>query len=707
MTKKVITNSEFLDILKTAEFEKVKTNKKVSYYNIPCSFDIESSSFYKPNQLGEDEKVAIMYEWTFAIYGYVTVGRTWEEFMKFYDSIVDILNINMDNRLIVYVHNLSFEFQFMRKLFDWDKIFALSERKPVQAITTDGIEFRCSYKLSGYSLAKLGDQLIKYKVPKMVGDLNYDLIRHSKTPLTEKEWQYCVNDCLVVIAYIQELIEREGNIGNIPLTKTGFVRRYCRHKCLYENDDKYNTKYKKYRNLMKHLTLDVETYEQLKRAFAGGFTHASPLYAMNTVENVKSYDFTSSYPYVMISEKFPMTNFERRELKNKAELNDCIKNYCCLFDIELFDVESKVLYENYISKSHCYGLKNAVINNGRVVSADCLTITITDVDYLIIKKFYKWKKSRIYNFKIAKRGYLPKDFIHAILELYKKKTELKDLDGFEIEYLKAKEDINAMFGMTVTDICRDEIKYGENGWSNSEVDKEKAISRYNKSVKRFLNYAWGVWVTAYARLNLFTGIVEFKNDYLYSDTDSLKVINYEKHEKYINRYNEMVMYKLQQSAIANGFNMEDTRPKNKKGESKQIGVWSDEGVYSKFKSLGAKRYMYEKNGNINLTVSGVNKIKAVPYLLETYGEDIFNAFAENLHIPAEYINSDGKKESGTGKQTHTYIDEPREGYIEDYLGNINFYREESGIHLEPTAYDFSILQEYIDYIFNIKQEIID
>lgn len=685
---------------------KINTNKKISYYNIPASFDIETSSFYNPSQLGRDSKVAIMYEWTFAMYGYIVIGRTWEEFKYLYDKIVEVMHINLDNRLIVYVHNLSFEFQFMRKHFDWEKIFSLTERKPVQAITCDGIEFRCSYKLSGYSLAKLSDQLTKYKVSKDVGDLDYRLIRTPITPLTDKEINYCVDDVLVVVCYIQELIEREGDITKIPLTKTGFVRKFCRQKCLYENDDKYHKKYKKYRSLMKSLTLTVDLYNQLKRAFAGGFTHASPLYAFDICHNVSSFDFTSSYPYVMISEKFPMSEFQQVQLHNSDERKFYIKNYCCLFDVEIFDLEPRVYFENYISKSHCYDVQNPIVNNGRIVSADHLRMTITDVDYIIIKRFYKWSKIRYYNFNVAQRGYLPTDFINAILEMYQKKTTLKDVPEYAIEYLKSKEDINSMFGMCVTDICRNEIIY-DNGWNKFEPDKEKSISSYNKSVKRFLSYAWGVWVTAYARANLFTGIIECGDDYIYSDTDSIKILNADKHKEYFDKYNKMVEYKLNQAANYHGFDISLTAPKTIKGKVKRLGVWDSEGVYTRFKSLGAKRYVYEKDGEIVMTVAGLNKQNAVKYIQQEYG-DVFGAFKNNLYIPAEYIDKKtGAVLSGTGKQTHTYIDETQRGIVEDYLGTPYEYCELSGIHLEGAEYDFSINQIYIDYVMGVKNEIIE
>ena len=67
----------------------------------------------------------------------------------------------------------------------------------------------------------------------MVGYLDYNILRHSCTPLTDKELLYCVNDIKVVMAYIQEQIETEGKIYKIPLTNTGYVRRDIKEECLY------------------------------------------------------------------------------------------------------------------------------------------------------------------------------------------------------------------------------------------------------------------------------------------------------------------------------------------------------------------------------------------------------------------------------------------------------------------------------------------
>lgn len=226
-------SNEIEGLLKEIEIKKpIKNNKGESYYNIPLSFDIETTSISQFSKLNNiTEKSAFMYVWQLSIDNKYIIGRTWEEFENVYNAIVEYFNTNEKRRIVIYVHNLSFEFQFMRKRFKWSRIFSLDKRKPIQALTIDGIEFRCSYLLSGFSLEKLGDQLTKYKANKKTGDIDYSKYRHAKTPLTDKEIGYCIADVEVVTNYIKECIENDGDITKIPLTKTGYVRNYCRERC--------------------------------------------------------------------------------------------------------------------------------------------------------------------------------------------------------------------------------------------------------------------------------------------------------------------------------------------------------------------------------------------------------------------------------------------------------------------------------------------
>lgn len=691
----------------------IKTPKKIEYADVPMSFDIETTSTY----IGEGKnkkKIAFMYCFVLGINGKVIFGRTWEEVIKLFKAISKHYGLSKDKRMICYVQNLSFEFQFICKRFKWLKVFATDERKPLTALADIGIEFRCSYFLSGYSLEKIGENLQRYKVIKLVGDLDYSRIRHSKTFMDRKERQYVINDALVVMAYIQEQIEDCGNITKIPLTKTGFVRKYCKDCCLYPlGHTKKNTpKYWEYRRIIEPLTItSPQMYEQLKRAFQGGFTHANALWSGQVIEDVTSFDFTSSYPAVLVGKKYPMTKFKLVEIHSAEDFRYYIDNYACMFDVTFEMIESKDTIDNPISAYKCWQLKEETIDNGRVSDASVLSTTITELDYLVIKKFYRWKRMYVKNMRVAMKGYLPTNLVKAILKLYEDKTSLKDVEGKEVEYLRGKSLINAVFGMAVTDVVQDEYTFGKNGWSKKDGDIVKSLNKYNDNKSRYLFYAWGIWCTAWARYNLFTGISEFGTDYIYSDTDSIKVIRPDLHKEYLDNYNKNVIKELEDAMDYHGLDRELIRPKTIKGIEKPLGVWDFDGHY-KFKTLGAKRYMVEyDDGHHSLTISGVNKKTAIPYLeaqAKEKGCTIFDLFNDGLTIPSEWeYEKDGKKvkTNPCGKNTHTYLDEPQKGLITDYLGVQGEYDELSSVHIEPAEYSLGLASQYLDYIFGIQGDI--
>lgn len=694
----------------------IGNNKGTKFYNIPCAFDIEVSSFYRDeqgntytyeqyNKLGVKlEKCAIMYVWQFGINGYIVMGRTWDEYVNMCDKISKYLHLNKDKRLIVYVHNLSYEFQFIRTLFDWEKVFSIDIRKPLYAIGANGVEYRCSYLLSGYNLAKLGEQLQKYKCAKLVGDLDYTLIRHSKTTLTEKEIMYCVNDIKVVMNYIQEQLEQHKLITRLPLTKTGYVRKHCRKNMLSKKVGDKSVRNWDCINLIHSLTISgLHEFNMLQRAFCGGFTHGNANYIDEVCENVSSYDFTSSYPYVMVSEKFPMSRGVKVQPKNLTEFDHLINKYLCIFDIEFTNIFAKEVQDNPISISKCYIKNNVVENNGRLVCGKLVATTLTNIDFNIIRKFYSWDKIRIGNMYCYKAEYLPTEFVRTILDLYENKTKLKGVQGKEVEYLQSKEMLNSCYGMCVTNPLREEYVYN-GAWDTNELsneEKSEMLQKYNDSKNRFLFYPWGVFVTAYARRNLFTAIYEAKQDYIYSDTDSIKLLNADKHKNYFDSYNNIVYNKLKSACKYHNIDFAKCEPQTIKGITKMLGVWDYEGTYKRFKTLGAKRYMVEEDKalkvgdewyNYSLTISGVNKQSAIPYLVRKYGDNIFNAFTNYLEFPNE----------ATGKNIHTYIDYKIQGEVIDYQGNKCTFAENSGVHLEPTSYNLSLSVMYLNYLRGIK-----
>ena len=670
--------------------------RKNEYYNYPVSFDIETSSF-----LDHGEPRAIMYVWQmcFGDSDLVVIGRTWEEWLLFIRKVRKHFHLKKTRILCVYVHNLSYEFQFIRKFFEWESVFALDKRVPLYARTNFGIEFRCSYRLSGYNLKTLAENLQRHKIQKLVGDLDYKKIRTPETPITEKEMGYNVNDVRIVCAYISECLEKSGhNITKIPLTKTGYVRTACKHACF--EDSGSNTD--RYRNMMKKLIITPEEYTLLKCAFAGGYTHANSFYTGETLTDVTSQDFTSSYPYVLFAYKFPWSKGELC-YPEVSEVINTINIYSWIIDIEFYGIESVIMQDDYISRSKCIKISNYVVNNGRVNSADYLRIVITSPDLDIILKTYRFKEVRINKAYRYYNNYLPTSFIMEMLSYYVGKTKLKGVAGKEEEYLYNKEQLNSFYGMIVTSPLRPIITYKENEWGEDPVDLEKGIEKYNKSRSRFMFYPVGVFVTAYARHNLWSGILAVGNDYVYSDTDSIKLLNYENHKNYFDAYNASVYERLETACKHHGIDISNVTPETIKGVKKPLGVWDYDGHYKRFKTLGAKRYLYEyDSGDISLTVAGLNKKTAIPYLLEHYTKDqIFEMFAINDAEQTDFIIPEGP----SGRMVSTYIDSETSGTVTDYKGKKYEYYERSAVHLGDTTYTLSLAQEYIKFLLGRKDEI--
>lgn len=377
------------------------------------------------------------------------------------------------------------------------------------------------------------------------------------------------------------------------------------------------------------------------------------------------------------------------KIESDEELFAYLNNYCCMFDVTLRDLTPKVDFDHPISASKLIQSLGVTKDNGRVISAESLTVSVTEQDFFVLMEFYNWDwdTMEIANFRIYEKGYLPTAFVKAILKLYKDKTVLKGIEEELINYMISKNMLNAAYGMIVTDIVREIIEYENDLFQSTKPDLEEAIEKYNKGIKRFLYYPWGVWVTSYARANLFSGILACGKDYVYSDTDSIKVLHPEQHMEYIEKYNQEVMEKLKRAAEFHKLDVSEFSPLNRKGEPKPIGVWDFEGIYDKFKTVGAKRYMYEQNGEYHLTVAGVNKKKAMEYILKNYA-DPFDGLDEGLIVPGEY----------SGRLLLDYCnDEPCSGVVADYLGVEGEFSELSYVHMEPTTYELTYSMDYKAY----------
>ena len=578
------------NMLLSKELEIVRKSGKarVQYYNIPCAFDIETTN------VNGEKPYAFMYCWQFFFVDTVIFGRTWVEFRIFLDLLSKTLSLTNTNRLVVYCHNLAFEFQFLWSQIAIDRIFAREPRKIITALS-GGIEFRCSYYLSNMSLDKFCENSPLCTHKKLSGQFNYRKHRYPWTELTYTENKYRYNDVKGLCEAIADKLT-EDTIATIPLTSTGYVRREAR-KAVRSNPANIKR--------LENEALTEEEYIMCKEAFRGGDCHANALYTNTVVENVHSYDMQSAYPGVMMSCKFP-GKFVPLSIRNFAK---CYKTqkYAMLFRAKFYNIEHKTAYGNpYIPTAKCRQIKKGVFDNGRILYAESLEITLTDIDFRIIEHDYNYEKVEVANCYYAKYDYLPRELRQEIMKYFEKKTKLKDVKGHEYEYMKSKNKLNSEYGMMVTDIVNDEVSFYNGDWSVvKSVNISEILEQHYKSKKLFLSYQHGVWVTAWTRWRLRQFLWQTKIDYVYCDTDCNKTIG---------NYDDIVE-KLNADIIAEN-EKADIKPYiDYNGKRYILGIWEKEGEFA-IKTLGAKKYITRQKGSSKyvVTVSGMNKKIASEYI---------------------------------------------------------------------------------------------
>lgn len=657
--------------------------KRKKFDNTIYSFDIETSSYfmldgkqYNTNDyLKIDEKSkkrciygSFMYIWQFSINDVVYYGRTWEEFEMFLKRLEE----NVPELKIIYVHNLSFEFQFLKSHFHFEDVVARKSHKVMSAFMRDfNIIFKCSYFLSNCALEYL-PKVFNLPVEKKVGDLDYNLIRTPTTPLTNKELKYCEYDCLVVYHYIKEERNTYGDLKHIPTTSTGKVRRELME--ITRSDYKYKRVVKRAININPHV------YNLLQEAFMGGYTHANWIYADEILKNVDSYDETSAYPYVLTTYKYPASEFRKVNIKRREEMSS---NFCYLLVVKFKNIKCKY-YNTFISLSKCRNIRGGKYDNGRIIEAREFEITLTDIDFYFILDSYKCEYEILECYSAFKR-FLPKKFINFVLEKYVIKTKYKDVENMEIEYQKEKNKFNSLYGMSVTNNIRDNVIYDDitELWSEVELSNEEIEEKllYEKK-KSFLSFAYGVWVTAYARDNLLRRVLELDEYVCYCDTDSCKVIpGYDKNV--FIKYNKSVEDRI--NYVSKILNIDKTRyaPYDIHGKSHMLGIFESETkeshkfTYDEFITQGAKKYATKLDGKIKITVSGVPKKASVSL------KDL-NDFRDNYVFKYE----------DTNKKMLMYLDFQEEREITDYLGNKEKVLDRSGCCILPTTY---VLNKALDY----------
>lgn len=558
-----------------------------NYWDLKCGFDIETTTYIDR---------AYMYIWQIGINNKAFYGNTWEDFndcLNIINCYIDYLNRQKAKekhkkefkaQAICFIHNIAFEWQFVRKEIPVTDLFLKSLREPLY-FESDNIKFLDSFQITHMSLAKLARRYCTTQ--KMVGDIDYTILRNATDGknLTDKEKKYCENDVLILCEFAEYYFNKYISNNELIYTETSIVRHSLKKAFKEQNQitkqdilEMYPKSFNEYLMYMEYL-------------FAGGWVKSSVDAFGKILSNIKCKDITSSYPAQIAHRYYPVSKFKSIKIDSKQMFNNMLNRYCCILDVTLFNVKKTTIH-SIISTSKIVNNDTGriLVDNGRIAEVEKVRLLMTELDWDIFNKFYDYDKFKIVinSFKIAVRGKLPSYVVSTMLDAYERKEELK-LQGKD--YFNEKCFVNMFYGCFVTKIHKFNYIF-----KNGEITKE--LNDYYRQIRSsVLSPFWGIWCTSWARCQELSAVYANADCVVYGDTDSVKGHNMS--DDYFNNYNTEQIEK----------NKKICEKYNKNFDLiKELGCWDSEPTYKLFKTIGCKRYIgFDENSKLSVTIAGVPK----------------------------------------------------------------------------------------------------
>ena len=162
---------------------------------------------------------------------------------------------------------------------------------------------------------------------------------------------------------------------------------------------------------------------------------------------------------------------------------------------------------------------------------------------------------------------------------------------------------------------------------------------------------------------------------MYSDTDSIKLLPAD--YSYFTEYNSAV--EKQNELICNRYDLDI-------GIYHDLGMFDNEGMYTRFKAWGAKRYVYEQDGHINAVVAGLPKSVSERYAAEHGNTALFDFFRPNMIFEE------------ADKNMHVYQDEPVEADIDGVKMS-----ELGCCYITETSFKMTVEESFLTQIYERKE----
>ena len=622
-----------------------------------------------------------MYIWQIGINNKAFFGNTWDEFndcLNIINEYIGYLNRQKAKekhkkefkaQAICFIHNIAFEWQFVRKEINITDVFLKSLREPLY-FESNNIKFLDSFQITHMSLAKLAKRYCTTQ--KMVGDIDYTILRNATDGknLTDKEMKYCENDVLILCEFAEYYFNKYLSNNELIYTETSIVRHSLKKAFKNQNQLTKQDIFEMYPKTFNEYLMYMEYL------FAGGWVKSSVDAFGKVLTNIKCKDITSSYPAQIANRYYPISKFKSIKIDNNQLFNNMLNRYCCILDVTLFNVKKTTIH-SIVSTSKIVNndVGRILVDNGRIAEVEKVRLLMTELDWEIFNKFYDYDKFKIIinNFKIAVRGKLPDYVVSTMLDAYERKEELK-LQGKD--YFNEKCFVNMFYGCFVTKIHKFNYVF-----KNGEITKE--LNDYYKQIRSsVLSPFWGIWCTSWARYQELSAVYENADCVVYGDTDSVK--GYNMSDDYFNSYNNEQIEKNKKLCEKYNKNFDLI---------KELGCWDSEPTYQLFKTIGCKRYIgFDENNKLSVTIAGVPKgtLEKIVRIKADKDKKYYTTSKKALKVMDLLKDGQSFKNCKTGA---TYNDNEHSDII-----NGELMISKSSVAINNIDFTIKVSKEYKDYI---------
>lgn len=490
---------------------------------------------------------------------------------------------------LCYFHNLSFDGMFMchwllENGYKWGRELREDGAKWTW-VNTGGniysmdvlykgfqITFLCSYKLLQASVKAIGEALSLWcdeqeeLEKKSLAYDKYTTIYKRKEDIPNELIEYLERDCEIPLKQLEIMtrqIEKEGRVKKVPMTSASLAMKDWEgwYKSIGKDPvDDFGGKRIFNKQVISNWLFTPQQWFRAAKCYFGGWVGCGVGYEGVDVCDIVgySYDINSSYPTRMQNEKLPYgPMIELQDFESDLDPIDHIMIYeITITEMEMMDkvpafipdIKAGMTQPKYISKIDKSNHTDISIHKDELefIKSNCKKFNYIlrgRFGYKTKNIFEEWIRGHYGERLAAKKA---KD---AVLVNYKKLI----MNSAYGKWGQAPEREERIIRPTGPDDRQHQLKYGLNDeWTHENV---------HTNTEEYRHVGVAARITSLARMALWKGIVDNKDNFLYGDTDS--------------------MY-LKDEAIKGSISIDNIT----------LGGWKPEHIFYRFKALRPKLYMY-------------------------------------------------------------------------------------------------------------------